>query len=96
MKRYLKILIAAAIVFSLVASSVFLIVNSGHECETHRCSTCVRIEHAFGILRSAFSVGIVLFSAVIVSDAVTGKTKERRTVGAVFDTPTSLKVKLNN
>lgn len=96
MKRYLKILIAAAVVFSLVASSVFLIVNSDHECETHRCSTCVRIEYAFGILKGAFSAGIIICCAALVSGAVTEKKKERLCDGAVFDTPTSLKVKLNN
>ncbi len=96
MKKYLKIFIAAAIVFSLVASSVFLIMNSDHECETHRCSTCVRIENAFGILKGVFCAGIVLCCAAFVSDAVTEKRKERQSSGTVFDTPTDLKVKLNN
>ena len=96
MKKYLKILVIAAIVFSLAAASVFLILNSGHECATHNCRVCVRIENAFGILKSAVSAGIALCFARIVF-LIVGRVKMINFGrAAAFETPILLKVKLNN
>ena len=97
MKRILRILLIAAIVFSLVASSVFLILNSHHKCHAgESCPICVGIENAFGLLKCAFSAALVLSLILLVGAA--GKAASSVPDRGILPnlTPTSLKVRLNN
>lgn len=96
MKKPLMILIAAALVFSIAASAVFLIVNSNHECATHACRICINIEKAFAIVRGIITVCVLLLLVkILLDEGIAGRfLPEDRT--HCLSTPTLLKVKLNN
>ena len=97
MKRAVKLMLIAAIVFSLVASSVFLIINFDHECSdcTH-CHVCHMIESAFGILKGIFTAVSVLVCWCLLKrlDAIFETQRSRTEIKA--ETPILLRVKLNN
>lgn len=97
MKRTVKILLIAAIVFSLVASSVFLILNSHHKCHAgEKCTVCVGIEHAFGLLKDAFFAALV-FALILLAHAAFNAASSGSDRGRRPNlTPTALKVRLNN
>jgi len=96
-KRFLKILLIAAIVFSLIASSVFLILNSHHECHAGaKCRICLCIENAFGILKNIFTALSLILCVGAITNLCFKRIMSQDCKGAVAATPILLKVKLNN
>ena len=96
-RRFAKGLIVSALVLSLVLTSLFLIMNTDHDCESHSCQTCRRIEVAFNILRSVLSVTAIILCVRLLTRF--NKEKESYCTGrACFapSIPILLKVKLNN
>ena len=95
-KRFLKILAVSALVFSLVVTSLFLIVHSDHECESHSCPICHGMEAAFNILRGLLALSLSVFCFILsfrrISDGASPSDRSRITQ----TTPILLKVKLNN
>ena len=96
MKRIFRMILAAAIVFSLVASSVFLIMYSDHDCDGETCAICLHMAAAFRILKGSCMAALLLLSF-----AKRGSSEDKKPVFscAVLSasmTPVFLKVKLNN
>ena len=96
MKRFLRIFMVTTLILTLVAMSLFLIANADHDCDTHACMICHRMEASFSIL-----LGALVLAPVISVNAIL-----MRTTAEGYDavsngrppiaTPIILKVKLNN
>ena len=96
MKRIIRILVAAALVASLIAASLFLILNADHECESECCQICLRLESAVEMLKNLIFIPVVLLcnSALFrLSKEGWGDVAQR---WASCRSPILLRVKLNN
>lgn len=96
MKKLAKIVLAAALIFTLVASSVFLIANSNHSCHGGKCTTCRLIDAAFTILKGIVVVCAVLLVRIDISDKKEGSSGVAAASEFYRFTPVFLKVKLND
>ena len=96
MKRSVRILLVAALIFSIVSLSLFMMLNAHHDHQGEYCQVCVRLETAAGILRGIFASFAVLVCCSLVTVLAA------RALGAVmraaraFYNPVNFKVKLNN
>ena len=96
MKRFLKILAVSALVFSLVVTSLFLIVHSDHKCESHSCPICHGMESAFNILRGLLALSLSVFCFALSFRRMSEGASLTERGCFTQTTPILLKVKLNN
>ena len=96
MKNVLKRILVAALIFSLLSLSFFIVANLHHDHDSEYCHVCVRIESAVNILRGlALGVSLVFCCANVMPRA--SQYRGASADGKVsFETPLLLKVKLNN
>lgn len=96
MNRYVRILLSIILIFSLLTSALFIVLNTDHNCTVENCCICEKIEAAFGIMK-------LLVGAFALAAAAGGlKSVERGYVisanssdGGAFS-PIALKVRMNN
>ena len=96
MKKAVRILLVAALIFSIVSLSLFVVLNIHHDHNEEYCPVCVRLETAAGILRGIFaSFAVILCCVSVTLRAVRSLCASTRAVKA-YCTPVVLGVKLNN
>ncbi len=96
MKKAVRTAVAAVLIMTILAASLFIVLNSHHDHDEKYCRICVCIEAAIGVLKSLASSAALLLCAYF----ALLKTKERAAVKdagsrCAFN-PILLKVKLNN
>ncbi|MBR6918075.1 MAG: hypothetical protein IKN38_07820 [Clostridia bacterium] len=96
MKKLLKVIVVSALIFSLISLSLFIVFNSHHEHTDGYCKICVRIETAFGILKTILSLffGAALLSYVFVR--AKARCGASAADGVIRKTPPLIKVRYNN
>lgn len=89
-------MLVAALIFSIVSLSLFMMLNVHHDHQGEYCQVCVRLETAAGILRGIFaSFAVVLCSGYLMIRAARSLCAVMRFARA-FYSPVILGVKLNN
>ena len=96
MKKALRILIVAALVFSILSLSFFIILNGHHDHEADHCRICLMIESAAELIRSTLSAAVLAFCFVRLLTA--GVKRKVRNEGPLqfLVSPIELGVRLNN
>ncbi len=96
MKKAVRILLVAALIFSIVSLSLFMVLNIHHDHHDEYCPVCVRLETAAGILRGIFaSFAVILCCGSVMIRSVRSLCASVCAVKA-FCNPVVLRVKLNN
>ena len=96
MKRAVRILLVAALIFSIVSLSLFMVLNTHHDHQGDYCQVCVRMETAAGILRGIFAFcAALLCCAFIIVRTVRMLCTANCELKASYN-PVILRVKLNN
>ena len=96
MKKTVRILLVAALVFSIVSLSLFMVLNTHHDHQGEYCPVCVRLETAAGILRGIFTLCIALLLCGSVVLRTVRSLRAAQYAGKAFFNPVVLGVRLNN
>ena len=96
MKRSVRMAVAAVLILTIAAMSLFIIMNSHHEHHEEYCQTCVKLETAIGILKSILSSSMLLLCFFYVFREMHEQLRFERSGPHSEVNPILLKVKLNN
>ena len=96
MKKALRYLITAALIFSILLSTLYIVMYAEHECSLDDCCICERIEAAFGIIRSLMGGAAALCSVVLLAIIAFGRIASASCAQRHCQTPVILKVRLDN
>ena len=96
MKKAIRIAVAAVLIFTVIATSLFVILNSHHDHNEIHCQTCLRMEAAIGILKNILSSAALLLCLSFILLTVKARAVIREAQPHYGSNPIVLKVKLNN
>ncbi len=94
-KRVFAIVIAAALLFVVLFSALYITKNSVHKCSQDNCPVCEQLEICENTLQT-LALAAVLIAAVLFVGVLRERVFDADLGCLVFSTPVSLKVKLSN
>ncbi len=96
MKPVFKRFVVAALIFSLLSLSLFIVASAHHDHDPDYCPVCVRIETAAGILKGLVSAMALVFCVRSAISFITERCSRDVSDCRTCETPVFLCVKLNN
>lgn len=94
-KRTTALLLAAAVLFGMLFSAVFIASEAGHDCSGAECTICEAITVCTVLLKTAVFTATVLFAVAACGTGLSRKSTAYTAAYAVH-TPVTLKTKLSD